>query len=109
MSTEYQRNYKPPFKKFVKKAAKPLALVIEDEVEVICENPEIGVLKVGDLAGIRVHKFTHLRQEYLLAYRPPTLEEAQEGAVIEWLGIDFYQVGSHENFYADLKKYLKKR
>lgn len=107
MKSEYQRNYKPPFTRFVKKAPKPLALAIDDEIDDICENPEIGTLKVGDLAGIRVHKFKFGRQEYLLAYRPPTPEEAQSGASIELLGIDFYQVGPHENFYTDLKKYLK--
>lgn len=26
---------------------------------------------------------------------------------IEFLVIDFYQIGSHENFYDDLKRYLK--
>jgi hypothetical protein len=107
MQSKHQRNYKPPFSKFVKKAAKPLALAIEDEVEIICETPEIGVQKVGDLAGIWVHKFRFNKQEYLLAYRPPTPEEILQGVGVELLGIDFYQVGPHENFYTDLKKYLK--
>ncbi|MBP7546662.1 MAG: type II toxin-antitoxin system RelE/ParE family toxin, partial [Corallincola sp.] len=43
--------YKPPFSRFVKKAHKPLQLAIEDAVEEICENPEIGEAKVGDLTG----------------------------------------------------------
>ena len=42
------------------------------------------------------------RQEYLVAYRPPV-----EDLPLEFLIIDFYQVGSHENFYADLKQYLR--
>lgn len=43
-----------------------------------------------------------------MAYRPPTDEELMtEGVEIELLLIDFYQIGSHENFYADLKNYLK--
>ena len=50
-------NYKSPFSKFVKKAHKPLQLAIEDAVEDVCENPEIGEGKVGDLAGIWVYKF----------------------------------------------------
>jgi hypothetical protein len=62
----------------------------------------------GDLAGIWVYKFKHNRQEYLVAYRPPTDDEMKaEGVDVELLLIDFYQVGSHENFYATLKKYLK--
>ena len=52
-----QTSFKRPFAQFVKKAHKPLQLAIEDEVEVVCEAPQIGELKVGDLAGIRVHKF----------------------------------------------------
>lgn len=100
-------NYKRPFSQFVKKAHKPLQLAIEDEVGAICEDPEIGELKVGDLAGIWVHKFTFNRQQYLIAYRPPTAAQRDEGIDIEMLLIDFYQVGSHENFYSSLKQYLK--
>ncbi|NBB37431.1 MULTISPECIES: type II toxin-antitoxin system RelE/ParE family toxin [Pseudomonas] len=107
MKSKYQQNYKPPFARFVKKAHKPLAVAIEDEVEIICDSPEVGIPKVGDLLGIWVHKFKFNKQEYLIAYRPPSPEEALKGAGIELLVIDFFQVGPHENFYADLKKYLK--
>lgn len=97
-----QTRFKRPFAQYVKKARKPLRLATEDEVEVVCETPEIGELKVGDLAGIRVHKFRFNRQEYLMAYRPPAKD-----APVEFLIIDFYQVGSHENFYDELKQYLR--
>ena len=102
-----QTNFKRPFAQYVKKAHKPLRLAIEDEVEVVCEAPEVGELKVGDLAGIWVYKFKFNRQEYLVAYRPPSPEEQREGVDVELLIIDFYQVGSHENFYDELKRYLK--
>ena len=46
-----QTNFKRPFAQYVKKAHKPLRLAIEDEVEVVCEAPEVGELKVGDLAA----------------------------------------------------------
>ena len=95
-------NFKRPFAQYVKKAHKPLQLAIEDEVEVVCEAPQIGEAKVGDLAGIRVHKFRFNRQEYLIAYRAPN-----EDAPLEFLILDFYQVGVHENFYAELKHYLR--
>lgn len=39
---------------------------------------------------------------YLVAYRLPAHESP-----IEFLVIDFYQVGTHENFYDSLKRYLK--
>lgn len=97
-----QTNFKRPFAQYVKKAHKPLRLAIEDEVEVICEMPEIGELKTGDLADIRVHKFRFNRQEYLVAYRPPA-----RNVSVEFPIIDFYQVGSHENFYDELKQYLR--
>jgi len=97
-----QTNFKRPFAQSVKRAHKPLRLAIEDEVEVVREAPEIGELKVGDLAGIRVHKFRFNRQEYLMAYRSPA-----KNAPMEFLIIDFYQVGVHENFYDELKQYLR--
>lgn len=101
-------NYKPPFVTFIKKQHKPLQLVIEDAVENVCADPNIGEAKTGDLQGIWVYKFTHNRQQYLMAYRPPTGDELRaEGVDIELLFIDFYQMGMHENFYATLKKYLK--
>lgn len=97
-------NYKRPFSQFVKKAHRPLQLAIEDEVETLRSNPNIGEPKVSDLAGIFVHKFKFNRQEYLIAYSPPS-DAAPENA--EFLVIDFYQVGLHENFYDDLKRFLK--
>lgn len=83
--TAMKPNYKPPFSKFVKKAHKPLQLAIEDAVDEVCDNPEIGEAKVGDLAGIRVYKFKFNRQEYLIAYRRPT----PQGIDVELLIIDF--------------------
>lgn len=103
----FRPNYKRPFSQFVKKAHKPLQLAILDEVELVCDNPDVGERKVGDLAEIWVHKFKFNRHEYLLAYRPPSKEMRAKGVDVEFLAIDFYQVGSHENFYDDLKRYLK--
>jgi hypothetical protein len=94
--------FKRPFAQYVKKVRKPLQLAIEDEVDAVCDDPAIGELKVGDLTGIRVHKFRFSRQEYLIAYRAP-----KEDAPMEFLIVDFYQVGVHENFYAELKQYLR--
>lgn len=101
------RNYKSPFKQFVKKARKPLQLAIEDEVDMVCENPALGESKKGDLAGILVHKFKFNRQEYLIAYRPPAGNQIGSTELLEFLVIDFYKVGTHENFYDELKRYLK--
>ena len=86
---------------------RPVQLAIEDAVDEVCEHPEIGEAKAGDLAGIWVYKFKFNRQEYLIAYRPPAPEARAEEMDVEMLIIDFYQVGSHENFYDELKRYLK--
>lgn len=87
--------YKSPFKKFVKKQTRPFQLVIEDETEKIINNPEIGEMKKGDLAGFRVHKFAFQKHEYLVAYK------LQDNIIV------FYMICTHENFYRDLKRYLK--
>ena len=97
-----QTTFKKPFAHFVKKATKFLQLAISDAVEDICAQPDIGELKVGEIAGIRVHKFKLNRQEYLIAYKYLNNDKFNE---IEF--INFYKVGSHENFYTDLKKYLR--
>jgi hypothetical protein len=115
--TLFTPSYKKPFSSFVKKQHKPFQAVIEDEVDVICKTPDIGEAKVGDLSGIYVHKFKHNSQEYLIAYHVPIKhdvpvapsgsEDASESNSPVFLYIDFYKIGTHENFYADLKAYLK--
>ncbi len=103
-----QSSFKRPFKNFVKKAHKPLQLAISDEVDDICERPYAGEPKIGDLFGFYVWKFRFNKQEYLIAYRPPPKDREVAGDLeIEFLVIDFYKVGSHENFYDELKHYIK--
>ncbi len=102
-----QARYKRPFSQFVKKAHKPLQLAIEDAVEAVCADPSIGEAKVADLAGIWVYKFRFNRQEYLVAYSPPLPTQRERATAVEFLVIDFYQVGTHENFYDTLKRYLR--
>ena len=87
--------YKPPFKKYVKKQARPLQLSIEDEIDRVIENPAMGETKKGDLKDFRVHKFTFKQQKLLIAYQVSETE------------ILFYMIDTHENFYRKLKKYLK--
>jgi mRNA interferase RelE/StbE len=60
----------------------------------ISKNLEIGQLKKGDLSGIRVYKFKVAKQLMLLAY---TYED-------EELILTLLAIGSHENFYRELKK-----
>ena len=88
-------SYKPPFKKFVKKQTRPFQLAIEDEVDSVIQNPLSGESKKGDLVGFKVHKFVYQGQQFLMAY------------LIESGDLTFFTIGSHENFYRELKKYLK--
>jgi mRNA-degrading endonuclease RelE of RelBE toxin-antitoxin system len=85
----------PRFKNYVKKLPRQFQQVILDAVEDVLANPDVGELKKGDLTGFRVHKFKMVRQSTLMAYK------------LENDSLVLYQVGPHENFYKNLKKYLK--
>ena len=80
-----------------KKLPRTLRAELDHQVDLICENPSIGTQKAGDLRRVLVHKFNLLGQQYLLAY------SIDEGAMV----VTFLAIGGHENFYRDLKKYLK--
>jgi len=58
-------------------------------------NPDIGEEKRGDLKNIFVYKFMLQKTKYLLAYR------------IHSNILELITIGPHENYYRDLKKYLK--
>ncbi len=79
----------------MKKQNRAFQLAIEDEVYEVLSTPQAGEEKKGDLAGLRVHKFKFHQQEYLVAYK------------IEARGIVFCMIGAHENFYREIKSYLK--
>jgi hypothetical protein len=87
--------YKLPFRKFVKKQTRAFQLSIEDEVQKIMSVPDLREAKIGDLVGFRVHKFSFGRKKFLIAYRLQREE------------MFFFTIGSHENFYRELKKYLQ--
>ena len=80
-----------------KKLPPPLRAEIDAQVDLICEDPSIGQQKAGDLRRVWVHKFSFLGQLYLLAY----CMDARKRTVT------LLALGGHENFYRDLKRYLK--
>lgn len=84
------------FKRFVKKQLPNFKAILDQEIKSILKNPEIGESKAGDLSEIRVHKFKFKTSLYLLSY------SVKEDEL--WL----VMIGVHENFYRDLKRYLKK-
>ncbi|MCX6830548.1 MAG: type II toxin-antitoxin system RelE/ParE family toxin [candidate division Zixibacteria bacterium] len=85
------------FEKKVKKMSKPEKEALDREVKKIAENPAIGEEKKGDLRGVFVHKFKLKATQHLLAYR-------KIGSDLELV-----MIGPHENYYRDLKQYLKNR
>ena len=88
-------SFTPVFRRFVKKQTPPLQLAVQDEVDGIIADPNKGEDKKGDIAGYKIHKFRFHRQEYLIAY------EVAEQILL------FVMIGTHENFYRDLKNYLR--
>ena len=60
-------------------------------IKAILGCPTIGAQKIGDLLGVRVHKFKLNKQETLIAY------------ICNKNTITLLHAGSHENFYRDIK------
>lgn len=87
----------PSFKKIFKKLPAADLNLVEDQIEEIIANPEIGELKKGDLSYMRVHKFLMNNQSILLGY-----SWKDEELIIYLLCL-----GAHENFYRDAKKRRK--
>lgn len=85
------------FEKKVKKMSKAEKDALDREVRDIAENPNIGEEKKGDLKGVFVHKFKLKTNLYLLAYR------------IADKDLELVMIGSHENYYRDLKSYVKSK
>jgi mRNA-degrading endonuclease RelE of RelBE toxin-antitoxin system len=81
------------FQKTVKKLPASQKKALDDAVRTILAEPTIGQAKIGDLQGIRVYKFKLQHQLTLLAYQ---LDVATETLTL-------LALGSHENFYRDLK------
>jgi len=84
------------FKKAAKKLHRNQIAVLEKTIDKIIHEPNLGELKIGDLAGVRVYKFSIHHQLKLLVYR-----HNEKPAPITLLAI-----APHENFYANLKKQI---
>jgi len=85
------------FQRKVKKFTKCEKEKLDEEIRKIIENPMIGSEKKGDPRGVFVSKVKILTVQYLLAYR--------------FFGenLELIMIGPHENYYRDLKSYLKTR
>ena len=83
------------FERKVKKFSKSQKLQLDKQIKLILEDPTIGTEKKGDLRGVYVHKFKIRTIQYLLAYR------------IMAKDLELIMIGPHQNYYRDLKKYIK--
>ena len=83
----------PVFGRTIKKLKKQEKKELDDAVLDIINDPSIGEVKVGDLAGVLVYKFKVNKHLTLLSYSYDSTE------------INLLTFASHGDFYRDLKKY----
>lgn len=84
----------PTFKKAVKKLKPNQKKDLDKAVKELLEDPFLGEQKRGDIAFLRVYKFKMVKQLTLLGY------SYDEGV----LTLELMALGSHENFYRDIKR-----
>ena len=70
---------------------------LDKQIKKIADDPKIGEAKKGDLRGVYVHKFELKSMQHLLVYR-----------IVDG-DLELIMIGPHENYYRDLKQYLKNR
>ena len=81
------------FERAAKKLHRNQIKQLEDAIDEIVSNPELGEMKRGDLGGVRVCKFRINNQLILLAYQCSGNNR----------DLTLLSLGPHENFYRDLK------
>ncbi len=93
MKIKQSRSFERKVKRFKKQEKK----ILDKEVRKIFNNPTIGQEKKGELRGVFVHKFKIHTLQYLLSYR--------------FIGddLELIMIGPHENYYRNLKTYMKGR
>ena len=85
----------PSFKKTVKKLKPNQKKELDAVIKILMAKPTLGERKKGDLAFLRVYKFKMNNQLILLGY-------SFDGGT---LTLELMALGSHENFYRDVKKH----
>lgn len=88
----------PTFTKAFKKFSDKDKELIEDEIDLIIENPDIGEQKKGDLSHLWVHKFIMNNQQVLLGY---SLREEQ-------LELWLLNIGGHTKTFIEKQKKAEK-
>lgn len=91
----------PPAAKFIKKLKdKKLKALYQEAIDKICEDHTVGKVKTGDLSGVYGYDIYYSRTNYELAY---TVEYLEGKMIVVILA------GTRENFYDELKQYMKNR
>ena len=89
----------PPAAKFIKKLKdKKLKLLYQEAIDKIRDDHTVGEEKNGDLSGVYGYDIYYNKTNYELAYTV----EYQEGKIIVVI-----LAGTRENFYDELKRYMK--
>lgn len=89
----------PPAEKFFKKLKdKKLKTLYKEAIDLILEDPAVGNEKTGDLSGVFGYDIYYNRTNYELAY---TVEYIDDTIVV------IIMAGTRENFYDELKRYMK--
>lgn len=82
------------FARQYKKLNDNIAKDVDAAVGIVSNKPSVGERKKGDLAALLVYKFNSNGQLYLLGY------SRDDGLRLIYLEA----IGSHENFYRDVKR-----
>ncbi|PVZ78568.1 addiction module toxin RelE [Serratia sp. S1B] len=85
------------FEKAFNRLSKEEQYSVDEEIERIIANLEIGERKKGDLSYLRVHKFYMGKQQYLLGY----------SWLDQKLTIYLLSLGTHENYYDEQKRHRR--
>ena len=89
----------PPAAKFLKKLKdKRLKTLYQEAIDRILEDHMVGEAKSGDLAGVFGYDIYYNKTNYELAY---TVEYVEDKVVV------VIMAGTRENFYDELKRYMK--
>ena len=89
----------PPAAKFLKKLRdKKLKNLYQEAIDKIREDHTVGEVKSGDLSGVYGYDIFYNKTNYELAYRVEYVEDKIIVVII---------AGTRENFYDELKRYMK--
>lgn len=94
----YELQYTKAVEKYFKKIReKGLSTAYREALNTISADPYAGELKTGDLAGIYCYDVYYNKTNYEIAYR---IYESDVKIVV-------ILAGTRENFYVELKRYMK--